>query len=440
MIVNLRTEHLALSLALPLVMATVAASAFGQEARFFRTSDGSPFLLVPVEHHSINWVNLQPSGPGVEQRGRQGLGLAMARASLLGGTEFGPTQEPPLSWEKALRRTPSSGSRIVQIEGHVGIAVTFDKRSLQRVAHLLRVRTRRHSLLGVAQLLKEVQGARGARLQAAPHLGMLQRTLAAFDTTAKPLLSALAVHKPAEIGRSESGEFYRVTYSPERSLNVITGDLDLVETERQLKSIFAGSGKGTPGTGGPNGPRMVGAKAKPDAPDTLMLGCPIPADLDTNAVVTLDLLVEYLAGDAHAYLPDHLRATGHPRVQVHVRAPFPSTGGIFLIAVTEPGSILKEDNNLTVHLEQALAKLATDLPDEDRLDRAVAALRAARSAALRQPEGLATLLARRWARTGKPPIQGLAEESRVSLAEFRALAKRVFALASQTLVLPKLPK
>lgn len=430
-----RSKHLSL----PLVVTALTAVAVGQKARFFRTGDGSPFLLVPVESHSINWVNLQPSGPREEPAGMQGLGLAIARASLFGGPLPKPTQGNPLGWEKALRSTPASGSRIVQIADHVGIAVTFAEHGLERIARLLRVRTTRENLLGVTHHLNMVRKTRSQRLRTMPHLGIMRRTLAAFES-AKPLLTSLAEHSTAEVSPAAAQAYFRRTCTPARSLNVITGNLRLDDVERQLKLIFATPPPVPPGsTPGPTAPTPQ-IKAPRDAADTLMLGCPIPANLDAEAMATLDLLVEYLAGDAHAYLPDHLRASGHPRVRVQARAPFPAAGGVFLISVTKPGATLTEDDVLTVHLEQALAKVATDEPDADRLARAVATLQAARSATLQQPEGLATLLARRWARTGTPPVTGLAEATRVSGVEFRALARRVFALSGQTLCLPEVGK
>lgn len=430
-----RNKHLSLLLA----VASLTAVAPGQQARFFRTGDGSAFLLVPVESHSVNWVNLQPSGPREEPAGMQGLGLAIARASLFGSPLPGRAQDDALGWEKALRSTPASGSRIVQIADRVGIAVTFAEQSLERIARLLRVRTTRANLLGVTQQLNRVRKTRSQRLRAMPHLGIMRRTLGAFES-ARPLLTYLAEHSTAPVSPATAQAFFRRTYSPDRSLNVITGKLRLDDVERQLKAIFElprsvpptpipGTAATTPTT-----------KARPDAADTLMLGCPIPANLGAEALVSLDLLVEYLAGDQHAYLPDHLRASGHPNVQVQARAPFPAAGGIFLISVTKPGATLTEDDKLTVHVEQALAKIATDKPDTVRLQRAIASLRAARSATLQQPEGLATLLARRWARTGTAPVTGLAEEARVSGTAFRALARRVFTLSGQTLCVPEVGK
>ena len=425
----------------PILVAVLALMAIApcQEARFFRTDDGSRFLLVPVRSQSVNWVNLQPAGPNEEPPQIPGLGMAIARASVLGDTQPARGQTSALAWEKALRDAPASGSRVMQVADYVGVAVTFTEQSLETVARLLRVRMTREVLLGVQQQLDAVQRERSKRIRAIPHLGIMRRTVASFEA-ARPLLSALAEPANAEASDAVVMSFYRRTYAPAKSLNVITGNLRLDNAERLLKATFATPLPDHIGEAPERGVAGPQAKARRDSADTLMLGCPIPANLDANAMLTLDLLIEYLAGDVHSYLPDHLRACGHPRVRVYARAPFPADGGIFLISVTKPGATLTEDAMLTVHLEQALAKVATDEPDADRMDRAVASLRAARSAILQQPEGLATLIARRWARTGAPPIAGLAEESRISGGDVRALAKRVFSLAGQSLVLPEVRK
>jgi len=419
------------------VISALVAAAPSQGARFFRADDGSSFLLVPVRSHSVNWVSLNPSGPNEEPPQIPGLGLAVARASVFGSA--GQDQGGALTWEKTLRNTPASGSRVMQVADHVGISVTFAEKSLAVVARLLRIRITRDALLGVRQQLDHVQNTRSKRIRGIPHLGIMRRTLASFEAS-RPLLAALAEHAKVEVSDAQIMAFYHRTCAPSRNLNVITGDLDLRKAERVLKAAFATAPSNQGGRDPAQGAIAPQAVMRKDAPDTLMLGCPIPANLDAKAMLTLDLLVEYLAGDAHAYLPDHLRASGHPGVRVYARAPFPTAGGILLISVTKPGATLSEDAMLTVHLEQALAKIATDEPDADRLDRAVASLQASRSAILQQPDGLATLIARRWARTGTPPVSGLAEETRISGVEVRALAKRVFALAGQSLVLPEVNK
>ena len=74
------------------------------------------------------------------------------------------------------------------------------------------------------------------------------------------------------------------------------------------------------------------------------------------------------------------------------------------------------------------------------LERAANTLRARRSASLRNPEGLALLIARRWARTGVVPESDLTEEGRVSTSVFHALAKQVLAPQSRALILPELDR
>jgi hypothetical protein len=430
-----RIQHLAL----PFALAAITVSAVGQQPRFFRTRYGSSFLIVPLTNHSLTWVNLQPSGPREEPPGGQGLGLAIAQASLFGTARADQSKKTSLNWEKALRSAPSSGSRIIQIEDYVGVAVTFPKQSLGRVARLLQDRTQRKNLTGVPQLLERVRAERTRRLRTTPHLGMMRRAVAAFESTSV-LLQALANHSTTDIAQADIESFYRETYNPARSLNIITGNFSLIETERQIKTVFRGQEQASQPAKVKPDLTKSSSSSQADAPDTLMLGCPVPTDLNGRDLVTLDLLVEYLAGDEHAYLPDHLRSSGHPTVRVRAQAPFPTSGGIFLISVTKPGARLEEEDNLTVHIEQALAKIATDAPDSQRLARAVAALQADRSTVLRGSEGLASLLARRWIRSGVPPVAGLTEDDKVSAVEFRDLAQHVFALAGQTLILPKLGK
>ena len=93
---------------------------------------------MPLATSVAHWVQLHPAGPGVEPKGRPGLALAVARASLIGSAKPSIPNPDPLAWEKALRRAPSSGSRLVQTTGRVGIVVTFPQESFGQVARLLR--------------------------------------------------------------------------------------------------------------------------------------------------------------------------------------------------------------------------------------------------------------------------------------------------------------
>jgi hypothetical protein len=261
-------------------------------------------------------------------------------------------------------------------------------------------------------------------------------------------------------------EFYRRTYAPERGINVLTGDFDLVAVTAVLRSTFKQPAPREDRAVAAHGPPVNAPPTARDAGDTLLLGCPLPATVDPApgdpatvdpatvdpttvdpttvdpttvdpaTVVGIDLLVEYLAGDPDAFLPDHLRAAGHPAIEVHARAPFPALGGILLLTVTDKGRPIAAGSPLVAELRRALGQVVAAPPEPARLARATAALRAARSAALRQPEGLALLLARRWARTGIPPRTDLAAENRISATGFRALASRILAVESQILVLP----
>lgn len=426
-------------LATPVVVLT-AGGVDAQESKFFRTHDGSSFLLVKVDSRVVHWINLQPARIADQPEGLPGLAVAVGRASLSGGATERAGEGPPLRWEKALRRAPSTGAEFVEAHGYLGVAVTFPNGSIPLVAELLRVRTQRAELAGIEPFATEAIRARRERLLRTPHLGMLRRLLGSIKG-GEAFLPGLT-SATDKVTQARALELYRNTYSTNRALNVITGGFDIQATEEVLRRIYSVASRAAEpqSESTPVAPRVRAPEpaAPPDRSDTLLLACPLPTQRDPVTLATIDLLVEYLAGDADGFLPDRLRAAGHPRVEVAIRAPFPEPGGYLVVEVTDPGSKLDSSSKLVTALAGALDDVAKGPADAIRLSRAATAARAARTQFLHDPRGLAVLLAHQWARSGSVPSGDLAIEARVTPVAFQALASEVLATATRTLILPEL--
>jgi hypothetical protein len=423
------------ALELPLLLALVlCGSGLAQNPAFVRTGDGSSFLLVPLKTRTVHWINLHPARLEDEPSAYPDLAIAVVRASLVGEAMAGdamarPKKASPLAWEKALRKAPTSGSELVRVGDHVGVRVSFPARSLGQVAQLLKLRTRRAKLHGIAGHYHEAKLARDARLSLTPDLDLMRRTLDASDPVQKP--GSLLVRGGARvIDEDEAMAFYRWNYHPTRSVNILVGSFDAKFASDVLNAIFR---------------EPVTLPAKPESGsvdlrsfesaivsdgDTLMVAYPLPS----KSAPGLDLLIELLAGDKRAFLPESLRASGHEKVLVRAQARFPAGGNMLLIQVTDPDPSLGDKSLLPKHVKAALAQLRKKLPEEAQVRRARTALESRRARQLGDQQGLAELLARRWIRAAVPDPKKLdSHTTAVTGEELQRLATELLDQKSQTL-------
>ena len=406
----------------------VAGVAPAQTTQVLETGDGSRFLLVPLATRVVHWMNLHAADVS-----RPDLTLAVTRASLVGATGGVTVDVDPLAFEKALRRAPSSGSRIIELPGHVGISVTFPPESIRTVAELLNARLHRTSLIRVREHLSRIRTERAHRLGRMTHLGMLRRLLAKSPEgrAAQPLLYV----KDDRIPIPKVLEFYRQTFRPKAAIHVLTGGFDVATATRVLREVFVARGEAPEASEAPvdlGGHRI---RVAPDRGDTMLVGCPLPeAPFDH-----IDLMVEYLAGHSNAFLAESLRAAGHASVTVHAEGPFPVPGGILMIQISTIGRRIKPESELLSDVQKALDAAMTTPPEARRLNRAKAALRAHRTAQLNDAEGLTRMLAMRWVRSGRPPADILRGES-ISAATLQALCRQTLGKSTRSVILPEPPR
>ena len=301
----------------------------------------------------------------------------------------------PLAWEKALREAPATGSKLVQVADHLGIRVTFPARSFGRVAQLIRMRSRRVKLERIGDHFEEARLARDRRLALTPHLQLLQHAL---DATAGDRKSGSRfVRGSAEhLNEKTALAFYRWSHHPDRAVNVIVGGFDLGLTKNVLNVVFREKVDDAPM---PRSKQTTAAPIQPAKPaigDTLMVSCPLP----THATPGLELLLEVVAGGDDAFLPDFLRAAGHPRIVVRSRRVHTDSGEVWLLQVTSPGVRLDPKHRLVQRVEAALAQLISKPAAEVQMQRAISVVRSRRAALLASQEGLAELLAGRWIDSG----------------------------------------
>lgn len=413
------------SLAVSLLLGTIPA----QDAQLVETGDGSRFLLVPLQTRVVHWINLQPAVSEIP-----GLAVAVARASLLGST--GPiTENPqPLAWEKALRRAPSSGSRLVEVASHIGVSVTFPAESLHEVAQLLLQRTHREKLLEFPQHLTAARHQRRERIASIEHLALARRLLAQAE--GGRFRHFLEPDDGEEIADAAVMRYYRHAYAPARAINVITGGFEPETLARVLRQMFRNPPSPAEASKQSAGDEPTAEKPVADGPptqrETLFLGLVSPRGKPDE----LALLAEYLGGE-DGFVVEHLRAAGHPNASVRVLAPFPAPGGMLVLVITDPGTKLTEDAPLLRQLREALDRAAIEPPQPRLMTRAAAVLRGRRSARLGDPQGLALLLAERWANSGEPPRGDLAAEARIGSEDLQAFATTVLAGKNRITILPR---
>ena len=400
----------------------LANAAVGQDqAKLIQTDDGSRFLLLPRQTRTVRWVSLHPTSG--EPIGLQGLALAIARASM--------QRSAGLAWERDLRRAPATGSRLVHAPGYLGIATSFPPGSLHRVAQLLAERSRRESLPSVGTHFIAARQERGAILGSTRHLGMLRRLLESSQSSAA-LQSTFAAHGPAELSGQTSMKFYRDSYAPENTLHVICGGFDPVTAEADLRQVFSRSDRLVE-TVEEQPPILIAAPVIPqetpvDAMDTFLVGFQTPSQAPA------EMLVHYLAIDGYAMLIDPLRSAGHSQVRIRCYTPLP--GGILVLEITKLGTEVDLASPVLADLQQTLAAIIEQTPQETQVEQVRAALQASRTRELKSPEGLALMLARRWAVTEAAPT-GTLEDEPVTASALRELALKVLSPSNATLILPE---
>jgi hypothetical protein len=435
--------------AMPVLLTTLLLAAIAnaqdpagsaQGAVFFRTADGTPFLLVPMKTRTVHWINLHPARLEDEPVANPDLALAVARSSLLGEARPGeatakPKNASPLAWEEALRRAPSAGSQLVRIGDHVGVRVTFPARSLGRVAQLLRLRTRRTKLHRITAHYLEIQSAREARLARVPDLELLRRALDTADPKRK--LGSLFVRGGEEIiDTDEVMSFYKWNCQPARAINVLVGGFDAKFGKSVLEEVFREP------MGIPKQPESHAVDIEDirssviSKGDTLMIVHPLPAEYAPELDLLVDLLAgDLLAGDNAAFLPEFLHTNGHASVRVQARARFPRGSNMLLLQVTQPDLELGQKSLLPKHVKAALDQLSEKLPADSQVRRAISARRARRARRLANQEGLARSLALRWVRGSIPDPKMLAQPGPPDLAKtLQTLAKKVLSPDTRTLI------
>ncbi|MEE9126528.1 MAG: hypothetical protein V3U11_05260, partial [Planctomycetota bacterium] len=396
-----------------------------QEIRLVRAPDGSRFVLVPTGGPPVvHWVSLLPAGVKQDPPGLEGISTALARASLSGTSTLGSenplkeeqaiararslarqlandTKNPalralfaqaqaevrrlarPLAWEKALRRAPASGSRLLSVPGGVLLRVTTTTRGLRRVAELLKDR-RDHALLrGVHGHFDQVRRERKSRFDLDPRTGLRRRLLEmVFKDHCFKRFHALG--QPRSLTFEVAANLYRQLSDPGRLGHVLTGGFDIDTVEAILKQIYEHAPEVPPKVEPPQTAkdRSPNQKAASEVRDTLALGCAIPKTISAQDLV---VFVMWLAGDQDSYLADALRARGHPRVIVRGTAPFPDPGGVLLVEITKPGAKLGAHSKIRKDLEDVLRKAMEQAPEAEQLARAHSRFLASRARALASP-------------------------------------------------------
>lgn len=406
-----------------LSLCVITNAVLGQDdARLIQTDDGSRFLLLPQQTRTVQWVSLHPTAG--EPSELQGLALAVARASMQRGAG--------LEWERDLRRAPATGSRLVHTPGYLGIATTFPPGSLHRVAELLAERARRESLPTVGLHFIAARQERDAALRSTRHLGMLRRLLEAAESS-DALRATYASPGPVELTAQAATQFYLGSQAPENTLNVICGGFDPTIAEADLRQVFSATSDSRE-SAQEQPPVVLAAPAVPqedtpaDATDTFLVGFPTPSQAPA------EMLVHYLAIDGYAMLTDPLLSAGHSQLRVRCYTPLP--GGILVLEVAQPGAEITATSPLLADLLQTVTEIIQRVPQEAHVEQVRAALQARRTRELRAQEGLALILAQRWAVAGTAPT-GAIEEEQVTATALYDLAKNVLSPSNATLILPQ---
>ncbi len=467
-----------LTLAPVLLLALSCGGVPAQKIRMVATADGSRFMLMPTGGPPVVcWVTLIPAGVQEDPPGLEGISLALARASLAGTHALGsedPLEEAaavararglarelaaeggkdpavrallaqaeaeiqrlarPLAWEKALRAAPSSGSQLHVVTGAVLLKVTTTTHAIRRVAELLKDRRDQALLRGADDHFKQIQVERKKAFDLDPHTPLRRRLLAKVYGDG-PFARFYDLGDARSLTFETATAVYRRLNDPRRSCSVLAGGFDPETVEAVLKQVFERAPEHTPTV---DLPRLQGGyqsteQAAADTLDTMVLGCPIPKSASAQDLV---VFASWLAGDQDSYLPDALRARGHPRVQVRATAPFPGPGGLLLLEITKPGIRLAADSKLHRDLVEILQRCTKEAPDEEQLARVRRRFLSARATMLTGAGSMALYMAQVWALTGQAPISELNVESRVSGTAIQRMCQEIFDPSRCTLVLPE---